>query len=277
MIVDLCMWTLNGEKYLPLVFKRIDEVIPQNFVNKKILVDDGSIDKTVDIAKKFGWTVYDNLQGGYAGGFNEAVKHVETEFFCSFEQDVILNRDWFKNIQHYMANKDVVVAQGIRLPSHRLLRAFYVQKLREQPRRLMTSLDNNIYRTEKIREIGGFPSDSRFIADVYLLGKIIENGWRWVVDRNIVSIHIREGIKKQISHFHAAVFRRDFRHSLEDVDTGGLLQTFVSGLVRCYRIGFNDGLPQVFVVYPYMSLMNLKLYLQLKIMKLKRPVLTEKY
>ena len=32
--VDLVMWTYNGASTLPMVLKRIGEVIPENFVNK---------------------------------------------------------------------------------------------------------------------------------------------------------------------------------------------------------------------------------------------------
>jgi hypothetical protein len=35
--VDLAMWTKNGAKTLPLVLKRISEVVPSNFVNDQVI------------------------------------------------------------------------------------------------------------------------------------------------------------------------------------------------------------------------------------------------
>ena len=42
--VDLVMWTKNGSETLPLVLKRISKVVPTNFVNRQIIVDDQSVD-----------------------------------------------------------------------------------------------------------------------------------------------------------------------------------------------------------------------------------------
>jgi glycosyltransferase involved in cell wall biosynthesis len=81
---------------LPKVLKRIDEVIPKNVVHRKILVDDHSIDKTVSIAKQFGWSVYLNPEGGTPSGVKEALEHVDCDFFVSVEQDVILAKNWWE-------------------------------------------------------------------------------------------------------------------------------------------------------------------------------------
>ena len=50
--IDLVMWTLNGEKTLPAVLSRINETIPKDIVNQRLIVDDGSKDNTVTIAQK---------------------------------------------------------------------------------------------------------------------------------------------------------------------------------------------------------------------------------
>jgi len=62
MLVDVCMWAKNGERFLPIVLKRIDDVIGRD-VNQKIFVDDSSTDRSVEIAKSFGWKVYPNIKG----------------------------------------------------------------------------------------------------------------------------------------------------------------------------------------------------------------------
>ena len=74
MKVDLVMWTLNGEKTLPLVLSRINEVIPKDIVNQKLIVDDGSNDKTVAIARKYGWNVIKNEGKGISDAANTALK-----------------------------------------------------------------------------------------------------------------------------------------------------------------------------------------------------------
>jgi glycosyltransferase involved in cell wall biosynthesis len=55
MKMDLVMWTKNSQKTLVPCLKSIDRVIPKEAVNKKIIVDGHSTDKTEEIAKKFNW------------------------------------------------------------------------------------------------------------------------------------------------------------------------------------------------------------------------------
>jgi len=81
--VDLVMWTKNSAKLLPVVLKRIEQVIPKRVIGKKILIDDHSTDSTVEIAEKFGWTVHQNEGSGLFDGFDTALNLVSTEFFIS--------------------------------------------------------------------------------------------------------------------------------------------------------------------------------------------------
>jgi glycosyltransferase involved in cell wall biosynthesis len=66
--VDLVMWTKNGAKTLPAVLKRINQVVPEENVNKRLIVDDKSIDCTSEIAKANGWTVIPNEGTGISDG-----------------------------------------------------------------------------------------------------------------------------------------------------------------------------------------------------------------
>ncbi len=50
--VDLVMWAKNGASCLPEVLSRIDRVIPHENMCHKILVDDHSTDRTVEIARR---------------------------------------------------------------------------------------------------------------------------------------------------------------------------------------------------------------------------------
>jgi glycosyltransferase involved in cell wall biosynthesis len=92
--VDLVMWTKNGAETLSSVLGRISEVIPEEFVNMKLIVDDRSTDNTCDIAGSFGWTVVLNDGRGISDGANTALRRAKSDLFVSFEQDLLLARDW---------------------------------------------------------------------------------------------------------------------------------------------------------------------------------------
>jgi glycosyltransferase involved in cell wall biosynthesis len=96
--LDLVMWTKNGEPNLYAVLKRLNQVIPKDFINRKIIVDDNSVDSTKAIATFCGWEVHRNKGAGISDGANTALGLVESDYFCSFEQDVILAKDWWSNV-----------------------------------------------------------------------------------------------------------------------------------------------------------------------------------
>ena len=154
--VDLVMWAKNGAETLPFVLKRIGEVIPDEFVNNRIIVDDNSTDDTREITRTFGWKVALNEGTGISDGANTALKRVETEFFISFEQDLLLAKDWWNKVPPLLLEKEnVAVASGIRIPDNpsvlRRLHEYITENYREESRRDPThfygkTLDNAIYK-----------------------------------------------------------------------------------------------------------------------------------
>ena len=93
---DLVMWAKNGERFLPRVLKRIEELIPHEEINQKILVDDHSTDNTVKIAKQFNWSVYTNPSTGIPSGAKEA-------------------KAWLNKIPKHLLNEKVAAASDIRV------------------------------------------------------------------------------------------------------------------------------------------------------------------
>jgi GT2 family glycosyltransferase len=217
--VDLVMWTKNGAETLPLVLKRISEVIPSESVSKRIIIDDRSTDDTMEIAKCFGWDVIFNEGKGISDGANTALKHVKTEYFCSFEQDLLLASDWWSRLYRLLGG-DVAVCSGMHLSNTdylRKLEQYAVKKYRgetylsgrlrnrEKPSftTLGKTLDNTMYRTEVLRGIGGFPKlKSRGGVDTVLAYKLKKAGYQWLVDYDVQSIHLHGGLSDELEHYY---------------------------------------------------------------------------
>jgi glycosyltransferase involved in cell wall biosynthesis len=206
------MWTKNGSRTLPLVLKKIEEVIPQHLVQNKILVDDHSVDNTREIAESFGWWVIPNEGKGISDGANTALKHVKSEFFISFEQDLLLAKEWWEKVPKLLKKKRVAIASGIRLPdkplSIRKLQEHVFRNYRQQYQKderfiKGKTLDNTIYRTEILRKIGGFPKlDISAGVDTVLAYRIYDYRYRWLVDFDVVSIHLREELWNEVKHYY---------------------------------------------------------------------------
>ncbi len=216
--IDLVMWTKNGAKTLPAVLKRINQLIPAENVNKRLIVDDKSTDNTCELAKSFGWAVIANEGTGISDGANTALKNVECECFVSFEQDLLLAEDWWAKIPSILNNPQVAVASGMRFASQprgvTSLQKYVARKYRGEAQlsswlrgrqnaafTLGSTLDNTIYKTDIIRAAGGFPIVKvNAGVDTTLAYRLREIGYTWIVDYNVKSIHLRGGLKHELSH-----------------------------------------------------------------------------
>jgi glycosyltransferase involved in cell wall biosynthesis len=216
--VDLVMWTKNGSQTLPLVLQRIGKVIPNKLVNSRIIVDDQSSDNTREIAETFGWKVYYNEGSGISDGANTALKHVTSEYFISFEQDLLLASDWWNKIPPLLANPKVAAASGMRFADKPIgtkkLQQYVAKKYRGETNisswlrsrqmaafTLGKTLDNTIYKTRIIRGLNGFPKmPVNAGVDTILAYKLEKEGYHWIVDYNMQSIHLRTGLKQELSH-----------------------------------------------------------------------------
>ena len=216
--VDLVMWTYNGAATLPYVLKRISEVIPDKFVNKKIISDDRSSDNTRAIAESFGWQVVFNEGKGISDNANTALKHVESDFFVSFEQDLLLAPDWWSKIPEAFVDPKVAVASGMRFADRprgvRRLQQYVARKYRGEAKleawlrgremaafTLGKTLDNTLYRTSVMRSVGGFHKlSSSSGVDTVLAYEIDQHSYQWFVDYNVQSIHLRSGLMQELNH-----------------------------------------------------------------------------
>ncbi len=212
------MWTYNGAKTLPSVLKRINEVIPGEFVGKKVISDDHSSDGTRKIAESFGWIVVLNEGKGISDNANNVLKNVESEFFVSFEQDLLLARDWWSKIPKALDNPKVAAASGMRFADKprgvHALQLYVARKYRGDAQleswlrgremaafTLGKTLDNSIYRTRAVREVGGFPKlASSSGVDTVLAYEIDQHGYQWYVDYNVQSVHLRSNLRQELSH-----------------------------------------------------------------------------
>lgn len=270
MKVDLVMWAKNGAKTLPRVLKRIDEIIPKENVVKKIFVDDNSADKSVEIAESFNWKVYENREGFISGGASEALKHVTSPFFISVEQDLLLAKNWWQKVpEHMKQDHRVAVAQGIRFSTTRVLRCLEeYSSERFEATRFNLSLDNNILRTSIIKRIGGFPKQYPISVDLELFDILQKNGYRWIIDRNIISDHIRESVLHEVLHSRKLMIMEKRQQWVDTSDVSKLVARLAFSPIRATHVMIKKRCPQIFFVYPFLRFLTLREFLDRK--KLRR-------
>ena len=93
MKIDVAVCTYQSEKYLDECLTSVEKSVP---INKLIVVDHYSTDRTIEIAKKHNAEIYfENVGLGYARQI--AINHVETPVFMFLDSDVVFySYDWFE-------------------------------------------------------------------------------------------------------------------------------------------------------------------------------------
>jgi glycosyltransferase involved in cell wall biosynthesis len=270
------MWTRNGEKTLPSVLKNISEIIPDNSVNKRVIVDDKSTDSTIDIARSFDWIVVPNEGAGISDGANTALKHVESEHFISFEQDLLLARNWWDRIPRHLESSKVGAASGMRFADRPIglskLQQYVAKKYRGESDlaswlrtrqmaafTLGKTLDNTIYKTKIIRKLRGFPKMKvNAGVDSVLAYKIAQTNHDWVVDYSVQSIHLREGLKQELQHqyWYATQLHEIWRRIETEtarpppITTSGVLFRFALSPFTGIFMAFKVSEPSIVYIHP---------------------------
>jgi glycosyltransferase involved in cell wall biosynthesis len=169
---DVCMCTCSSSAHLQEVLMRIADIIPSSAINKKFIVDDFSIDNTIEIAEKSGWIVYRNKIKGLKNAQKYAISLISTSYYAMFQHDILLAENWFSVIPNKVINGKFDGLNGIR---NRNIKGFREIDQYDNAHRSIISEDNSFY-------------------------SAIPRGKRYFVNKNVVSIHIRDSVLKSLKH-----------------------------------------------------------------------------
>lgn len=110
--VSLYIPCYNSQNYIR---RCLESIFSQTYpIKEVIVVDDGSGDRTLQIAKKFPVKVIQHNQNlGLAAARNTAIKSASGDFIASVDSDCILDSDWLLNIMQEFKSKKVAGVGGM--------------------------------------------------------------------------------------------------------------------------------------------------------------------
>ena len=183
--IDVVMLTKNSEKpILDMCLKSIYANVP---LNRLIIVDGYSSDDSIRIARSYPRVSVVQMEGSRGAAREKGIREVETEWFAFIDSDVVLCRNWYRNIKRHITDKTGAV-WGVAIPiapSDRkrclAISKFYRRSLEdtmliEGNRRGM--LHDTIMRTRLMKNIR-IPSHLHVWEDQYLKQKVTNEGFTW--------------------------------------------------------------------------------------------------
>ena len=192
--------------------KTLSSVFANKFPRDKyevIVVDNGSTDKTPEIAKRFPVKLYFCAKRGQGPALNYGIKEAVGEIVCIIASDVVVPDDWLKKISDFFENNPTADGVGgLVLPPAECvndIERFNGELFTEDqgfPKKVAKSeylkvggslyTTNCAYRKKSFIEAGGFDealSGSSFF-DIDLSWKLVRNGKLLLFDPDITAVHI---------------------------------------------------------------------------------------
>lgn len=195
----------NEEHRLPRCLSAINNLDCSSCDIEIIVIDNGSNDNTVEIAKKYGAKTYIRKTGTISGLRNYGAKVSNGEILVFVDADVEIKPDFLKNALKYLKNPKIGIISGpIQIPED----STWVEKTWCLNRTRSTSLQEvhwvssmrMIVRREVFSLVGGFSEDMITCEDIVFCKEIKKHGYLIYYDPQIKAIHFGEA-KNLISLF----------------------------------------------------------------------------
>ena len=245
--IDVIICTKNSGKTLQPVLERVFKYVP---VSNLIIVDGGSTDDTLRIADKYTDKIH--FDGGKPLGFSRALglELAKTDIVAFIDSDTYIPPNWYKRlINHFSDPRTVVVTGG-------LIYGYNVKPLRKHgeyrclhKNRRNWGLNNALLRREIIIKIGNLRRDLISTEDVELCERVETNGYNWITDNSVISIH-PSSFRDHINH--VKWWSRGAAHSGRYTIRGIIkvaLWGFLIGIILAIRAH-----PILLLYYPYQRL-----------------------
>ncbi len=202
--VSLIIPAYNEEGIIKETLEKVKDIDYPRSKFEVIVVDDGSTDKTYEIAKKFRsrWIrVFTKKNGGKGSALNFGVNKAKNEFIAVMDADSYLEKDALKNCMHYFDSKKVAAVTSHILCSKKrtfwermqeieLMLIAVTRKMEEYANVIQaTPGPLSIYRKSILKKLGGFDEEN-LVEDIEIAWNILKNGYkiRMALDAVVYSI-----------------------------------------------------------------------------------------
>lgn len=196
---------LNGERFIPRCLDHImKEKAPDDEV---ILVDNGSTDRTLEIARGYNLTKILEKPGRTVAALrNHGAENASGELLAFIDSDCLVSPGWRENVIKVMQDPQIAATgsrYSISPDATWLERAWFSAKSKNAKRVTYINSGNLIVRSEQFNQINGFRADLETDEDYDLAIRLRTKGHYILDDPSIKSIHL--GNAKTTSEFYKKI------------------------------------------------------------------------
>ena len=192
MDVDVVIITKNSEHMLNVCLESVYKNVP---VNRLIVVDGGSTDRTLDIVREFkekhGKVLVIQDRGSRATARQKGLDQVKTAWFMFVDSDVVLCENWFKKAEKHIG-ENVGAVWGIEIWSTiqnpTILKMFLLvtRKIFD----LRGGTHDTLIRTDAVKDIE-IPKVLHVFEDAYIKDWITQKGYKLIACYDPFCVHYR--------------------------------------------------------------------------------------
>lgn len=201
-VISIIIPTLNAEKTIELCLKAILNLKYPKDKIELIVVDNGSTDRTLEIAKGYGVNTIVKPGINISGLRNLGVDVAKGDIYAFIDSDCIVCEDWLNNALIHLDNEGVGAAGcDYDIPDNASWiekKWLYLRTTNTRPIKLLPG-GNLIVKKIAFQKVGGFSDGLVTGEDSELCVRLRDIGYTLVLDNKIQSVHL--GNAKTLSEF----------------------------------------------------------------------------
>ena len=195
-MVSVIIPAFNEEKMLGRCLASLAQLDWPRKALQVIVADNGSTDRTCQVAQSMGAVVVEDSEATVAGLRNLGARHANGEILAFVDADCTVARDWLRAASRYFKDDETVAWGGppeVPAAATWVQRAWYLLRKKSRDVESVGWLEsmNFFVKKEDFIRVGGFNPDLVTCEDVDLSYRLSALG-RIVADRSIRMIHLGE-------------------------------------------------------------------------------------
>ncbi len=194
MTISVVIPAYNEEKYLSNTFKSLDRL--HRKPDEVVVIDGGSGDKTVSIAKKYGAKVYVEKKRGIGLARDIGLKKATSDIVAYTDADTRVNKYWLDRIARNLSRPGVVATYGgykVTKVDEGFTYINFINFINPVLNKITSFFNlhlgggqNIAFWRKKGLQVGGFPNDFRSVEDFEMLDRLSKIGKVYYDDNNYV-------------------------------------------------------------------------------------------